>query len=133
MVKMSSSEQCADLNSRLCSVGLGRLSQLPRAAADIDKPSITEQSEMQPWRPYEDANLCLSPSAQQPARQMTFVACLSNLSELASEMVNTFYAPRERFTSRRLATTKRVLGSRTFCKDIFHATESICEKDAQRG
>ena len=89
----------------LCSVGLGRLSQLPRAAADIEKPTITEHSETQPWRPYEDTNLCLSPSAQQPAWQMTFVTCLSNLSELASEMVDTFYAPRERFTSRRLATT----------------------------
>lgn len=89
----------------LCSVGLGRLSQLPRAAADIEKPSITEYSETKPWRPYEDTNLCLSPSAQQPSRQITFITCLSNLSEIASEMVNTFYAPRERFTSRRLATT----------------------------
>ncbi len=28
---------------------------------------------------------------------------MSKLSEMASDMVNTFYAPRERFTSRRLA------------------------------
>lgn len=36
---------------------------------------------------------------------MTFKDQLSKLSELASDMVNTFYAPRERFTSRRLAAT----------------------------
>lgn len=36
---------------------------------------------------------------------MLFKDQLSKLSELASDMVNTFYAPRERFTSRRLATT----------------------------
>lgn len=36
---------------------------------------------------------------------MLFKDQLSKLSELASDMVNTFYAPRERFTSRRLAET----------------------------
>lgn len=44
-------------------------------------------------------------AAEQPGRYMSFVHCLSNLSEIASDMVNTFYAPRERFTSRRLCTT----------------------------
>lgn len=89
----------------LCSVGLSRLSQLPRAAVDIEKPTSTEYSEAKPWRPYEDTNLCLSLSTQQPSQQITFSACLSNLSEIASEMVNTFYARREHFTSRRLAMT----------------------------
>ena len=36
---------------------------------------------------------------------MLFTEQLSKLSELASDMVNTFYAPRERFTSRKLAHT----------------------------
>lgn len=35
---------------------------------------------------------------------MLFQNCLSELNEMASDMVNTFYAPQERFTSRRLAT-----------------------------
>lgn len=89
----------------ICSVGMGRLSQLPRAAADIDRPTLSERSETQPWRPYQDTNAPINAAAEQPGRYMSFVHCLSDLSEIASDMVNTFYAPRERFTSRRLSTT----------------------------
>ncbi|PIA93746.1 Nitrogen assimilation transcription factor nit-4 [Cercospora beticola] len=88
-----------------CSVAFGRLSQLPRSAADIDTPAANVRSETMTWRPYEDTNLPLSASAEQPARTMLFKDQLSKLSELASDMVNTFYAPRERFTSRKLAAT----------------------------
>lgn len=84
---------------------MGRLSQLPRAAADIDRPTLSERSETQPWRPYQDTNAPINAAAEQPGRYMSFVHCLSDLSEIASDMVNTFYAPRERFTSRRLSTT----------------------------
>lgn len=86
-------------------MGFGRLSQLPRSAADIETPSTNSRSESVTWRPYEDVNVSNSPSAEQPARAMLFKDQLSKLSELASDMVNTFYAPRERFTSRRLAAT----------------------------
>jgi hypothetical protein len=89
--------------SRICAVAFGRLSQLPRSAADIETPSVNMLAETHTWRPYEDTNLALSPSAEQPARSMLFKDQLSKLSALASDMVNTFYAPRERFTSRRLA------------------------------
>ncbi|KXT08280.1 hypothetical protein AC579_7568 [Pseudocercospora musae] len=89
----------------LCAVGFGRLSQLPRAAADIETPSANSRTETKTWRPYEDTNFSLSPSAEQPARTMLFKDRFSKLSELASDMVNTFYAPRERFTSRKLAAT----------------------------
>lgn len=91
--------------SSLCAVGFGRLSQLPRAAADIETPSANSRTETKTWRPYEDTNFSLSPSAEQPARTMLFKDRFSKLSELASDMVNTFYAPRERFTSRKLAAT----------------------------
>lgn len=84
---------------------MGRLSQMPRAAADIEKPTPTERSELQKWRPYQDINMTINSAAEQPGRYMSFVHCISELSELASDMVNTFYAPRERFTSRRLQTT----------------------------
>lgn len=47
--------------------------------------------------------MALSPSAEQPARPMLFVEQYSKLCEIASDMVNTLYAPQERFTSRRLA------------------------------
>ncbi|KAK4496228.1 hypothetical protein PRZ48_012208 [Zasmidium cellare] len=89
----------------IIAVGFGRLSQLPRSAADIETPSTNSRSETVTWRPYEDINVSNSPSAEQPARAMLFKDQLSKLSELASDMVNTFYAPRERFTSRRLAAT----------------------------
>ncbi|KAK3671894.1 hypothetical protein LTR78_008260 [Recurvomyces mirabilis] len=86
-----------------CSVSFGRLSLLPRAAADIPKPAMSERLESTTWRPYVEDGVALSPSSEQPARPALFVDCLSRLSELASDMVNTFYAPQERFTSRRLA------------------------------
>ena len=78
---------------------------MPRAAADIERPTLTERSELQTWRPYTDTNMGINPATEQPGRYMSFVHCLSDLSELSSDVVNTFYAPRERFTSRRLATT----------------------------
>ena len=87
----------------MCSVGFGRLSQLPRAAADVQKPAILDRTEGQIWRPYEDANLVTSPSAEQLSRSMLFTNQLSKLCELANDMVNTFYAPRDQFTSRSLA------------------------------
>lgn len=89
----------------ICSVGFGRLSQLPRAAADIQKPSANDRSESLPWEPYVDTNFMLSPTVEQPARPMLFIDQLSQLSELSSDMVNTFYAPQERLTSRGLAAT----------------------------
>lgn len=89
----------------ICAVSFGRLSQLPRLAADIETPSINARSESQSWRPYEDNDLSNCSSPEQPARINLFKDQLSRLSELASDMVNTFYAPRERFTSRSLAAT----------------------------
>lgn len=77
---------------------------MPRAAADIEKPTLTERSELQTWRYYQDTNMGIKSATEQPARYMSFVHCLSDLSELASDMLNALYAPRERFTRRRLST-----------------------------
>ena len=88
---------------RFCSIAVGRPSQLPRSAADIQKPIISERTENHIWRPYEDSNLARRPSSEQRTRSMLFFERLSKLSELASDIVNTFYAPQEHFTSRRLA------------------------------
>lgn len=90
---------------RACAVSFGRLSQLPRSAADIGRPSANMRFETMTWRPYEDTNMSISPSAEQPSRSMLFEDQLSKLSEITSDMVNTFYAPRERFTGRQLAAT----------------------------
>lgn len=87
----------------VCAVHLGRLSQLPRLAADVETPSLRVQTESPTWRPYVESNLATNASAEQPSRAHLFKRQVSLLSELAGEMVNTFYAPREIFTSRKLA------------------------------
>lgn len=87
------------------SVFVGRLSQLPRAAADIQKPTGSNRTEHQVWQRYDDIDLSPSQRVEQQSHSVLFVNQLTHLSELASDMVNDFYAPRERFTSRRLAAT----------------------------
>ncbi|KAH9820923.1 Nitrogen assimilation transcription factor nit-4 [Teratosphaeria destructans] len=85
-----------------CAVAFRRVSQLPRAAADVQKPSVSERLDLLPWNPYEDPPLTANPAAEQPSRLFAFMNFYSRLSELSSDIVNTFYAPRKRFTSRRL-------------------------------
>lgn len=86
-------------------MSFGRLSQLPRAAADIQKPSQQKRGEQLTWKPYEDNNVILSSGSEQAARPTLFIETYSKLSEIASDMTTSFYAPQERFTSRRLAAT----------------------------
>ena len=50
-------------------------------------------------------NIPILADFEQLSRSMLFMEQLSKLSELAGDMVNTFYAPHERFTSRGLAAT----------------------------
>lgn len=90
---------------RMFSVGVGRVSQLPRSAADIPRPAISARADEQIWKPYEDTNLSSAPSAEQPGRPALFLEYLSRLSEISSDVVNAFYAPHEKFTSRRLGAT----------------------------
>nr|POE52042.1 nitrogen assimilation transcription factor nit-4 [Quercus suber] len=85
-----------------CAVGFGRLSQVPRVGTDLPKPMVNDRLESQTWRPYEDTNVAVSPSAEQAARSMLFVEKYSTLCEIACEMVNTYYAPQESFTNQKL-------------------------------
>lgn len=87
------------------SVGVGRVSQLPRSAADVSRPTGHGRSDDPIWKPYDDTGMASLPSAEQPARPTMFLEYMSRLNEISSDVVNAFYAPRERFTSRRLATT----------------------------
>lgn len=84
---------------------MGRVSQIPRAVAGIETPAMTDRSELQTWRPYQDVNITIGQAAEQPGCYISFVQSLSELSELSSDAVNTLYAPREHFTSRRLQST----------------------------
>ena len=74
-------------------------------AADVQKPTTVNRTELQDWVPYVDVDLSPDAHARQPGRSILFLTHLSSLSELASDMVSNFYAPREAFTSRRLAAT----------------------------
>ncbi|KAF2004919.1 hypothetical protein P154DRAFT_425585 [Amniculicola lignicola CBS 123094] len=67
------------------SVCIGRISQLPRAAITVDKPILTE-----------------SPQQQGAATTRMFLQEFSTLSELVNDNNFMFFAPKERFTSRRL-------------------------------
>lgn len=87
---------------RSCAVTVGRVSQLPRAATDMPKPEIAERIDK--WQRYIDVHLSPDVDSTQPAHATMFFSELCKLSELASDTVNSFYAPREPFTSRRLVT-----------------------------
>ena len=93
---------CAnDAYSRAWSICLGRISQLPRAAISLDKPTIVPQLEAQPWRPFIDIEILGSPM-EQPSQTHTMLTHFSLLSEIVNDTVFMFYAPRERFTSKKL-------------------------------
>ena len=85
-------------------MSFGRVSQLPRCAADIESPPMNLHSEVQIWQPYEEQDM-LDPASEQPDISMLFADQLSKLSNLTSDMLNTLFAPRERFTPRQLAAT----------------------------
>jgi hypothetical protein len=78
------------------SICVGRISQLPRAAITLDKPILHEPP----------AGAELYPGASQvPAGTVTnrmFLQEFSSLSELVNDNNFMFFAPKERFTSRRL-------------------------------
>jgi hypothetical protein len=80
-------------------VCIGRVSQLPRAAIGIDKPKDVDT--LDTWVLYTDK--CLD-GVDVPFWQCSrnqFLLRLSNLSEVVSDMVHMFYAPRERLNSRK--------------------------------
>ncbi|THW92568.1 hypothetical protein D6D06_07282 [Aureobasidium pullulans] len=87
----------------ICCLALGRISSIPKNAIEIDKPLNSEKLDALFWQPYEDANLPVSPSAVQPMKCLLFHSHQSTLAELINDINLNLYAPRERFTPRRLA------------------------------
>lgn len=85
------------------SLCIGRISQLPRAAITLKKPlpdSTSGNDEY--WRPFPDnPNLNLDRS-NAPHLSQNHLYHLSLLSELVNDTVFMFYAPKDRFTSRKL-------------------------------
>ena len=84
------------------SICIGRISQLPRTAINLDMPNILEQLESEPWRPYTDYGFVSLPGGEQPSHTHTLLCQFSLLSEIVNDTVFMFYAPRERFTSKKL-------------------------------
>jgi hypothetical protein len=84
-------------------ISVGRISALPRTAIQLEKPVLTESLEGKIWMPYTDDNTpqFLSKYAQ-PKLTYNVLNQLSLLSEIVSDTVQMFYAPREPTTSRRL-------------------------------
>ncbi|CAD0017387.1 unnamed protein product [Aureobasidium pullulans] len=105
----------------ICCLALGRISSIPKNAIEIDKRRFlrprtilypdsdmftalnSEKLDALFWQPYEDANLPVSPSAVQPMKCLLFHSHQSTLAELINDINLNLYAPRERFTPRRLA------------------------------
>lgn len=88
--------------SRAWAICAGRISQLPRAAVNIDSPSIIEAYDLKPWEPYDDYGVEDIPGAGQPILIQTLSYQFRLLTEIVSDTVFMFYAPRERFTSKKL-------------------------------
>ena len=61
-----------------------------------------EQNEQKSWRPYTDHGVVDIPGAEQPTLPTTLMRATSSLSEIVNDTVFMFYAPRDRFTSKRL-------------------------------
>jgi hypothetical protein len=80
------------------SICVGRISQLPRAAITLDKPILDES----PTTPQPEAFASPAQVLPSPVTSRMFLQEFSTLSELINDNNYMFFAPKERFTSRRL-------------------------------
>ncbi|CAF9926531.1 MAG: hypothetical protein ALECFALPRED_003464 [Alectoria fallacina] len=90
------------INDTTWSICIGRIAQLPRTAISLDLPNVMEQHDQKPWRPYTDYGVMNIPGAEQPTLATILMRAMSSLSEIVNDTVFMFYAPRERFTSKKL-------------------------------
>lgn len=73
---------------------------LPRAAIDIEKPN--EKKAVSQWHLYTDEQRDATPATARFSYEHDALYQQSSLTELLSEMLVMFYAPRERLSSRRV-------------------------------
>ena len=78
----------------------GRVAMLPRAAIDIEKPN--EATTVRQWQLYTDEQREATPTYMRVSHDQDALYQQSSLTELLSEMLVIFYAPRERLSSRRV-------------------------------
>lgn len=82
-------------------VCIGRTSMLPRAAVNVERPPTLEEHDQTIWMTVTDYGVDHT-GTEQPGYFQTFQHQFSLLTEIVSDTVFSFYAPRERFTSRKL-------------------------------
>ncbi|KAH6663396.1 fungal-specific transcription factor domain-containing protein [Halenospora varia] len=82
----------------------GRLSLLPRTAVRMEKPGLIDHLESKPWKPHghPDFEAEQGKHLEQPGLRYTILFHCSSFCELVDDVVQMFYAPRDRITSRRL-------------------------------
>jgi len=82
---------------------VGRISGLPRTAIQLEKSVPKENLEKKIWKPHGDPRLLHEPTGlEQPAFTYTVQVQSSRLTEIVSDTLQMFYAPRDRITSRKL-------------------------------
>ena len=85
------------------SVCVGRISALPRAAIRLEKPGLMQHLELRPWKPHGVARWDgTSEELFQPSHKYSILLQNSLLAEILNDVLQMFYAPRDRITSRKI-------------------------------
>ncbi|TVY85089.1 Nitrogen assimilation transcription factor nit-4 [Lachnellula suecica] len=82
----------------------GRLSLLPHTAIRVEKPGVPPGLETKLWKPHglPGYNPDVKHHLEQPGMKYTILSYAGQLCSLVDEVIQMFYAPRDRMTSRRL-------------------------------
>lgn len=75
---------------------------MPRTAISVKKPMLAASIENKPWKPYVDSDVAFPAQMEQPGHTHKHLQQFSFLSEIVNDTIIMFYAPRERFTSKKL-------------------------------
>ncbi|CZR59534.1 uncharacterized protein PAC_09428 [Phialocephala subalpina] len=82
-------------------VCVGRLTTIPRTAIRLERPTLNPKLENTPWKPHGRSEPDLT-RLTQPSMKYTFLQQCSILIEILDDILRSFYAPRDRITSRKL-------------------------------
>ncbi|KUJ06547.1 uncharacterized protein LY89DRAFT_726432 [Mollisia scopiformis] len=86
---------------QIWSVCVGRIPTLPRTAVRLEKPTLTASLENTLWRPHGFPEQDVARLTQPSLKYSILLQC-SVLVEIVDDILRSFYAPRDRITSRKL-------------------------------
>ncbi|KAL1302118.1 hypothetical protein AAFC00_002553 [Neodothiora populina] len=86
-----------------CCLCVGRPSALMSNAISLDLPQASDAMDNLVWQPYVDVNQPTSPVPQVPMKCLLYIRQFSKLHQIVNNVNLHLYAPKERFTARRLA------------------------------